>query len=225
MIVLSTRLQAVADLVPHCGCVADVGTDHGYLAAWLLQNNVAKHVFATDIHAGPLERAKQTAKTCDITEKLSFYLCDGLQFREAQNADAVVIAGMGGETMISILQNAPWSWQNTDLILQPQSKQSMLFNWLRKHGIGLNRAVLCEDSGKRYMAVRARGGSDISVSAETLLLRAKDPLFSQYLKDELLRIDRALAGMKMSTRDLQLEREAYLRRRQELESYLREELT
>ena len=67
MIDLSERLRMVASLVPQCDTAADVGTDHGYLAAWLLQRGIVDHVFATDINAGPLQRAKQTAMEQALT--------------------------------------------------------------------------------------------------------------------------------------------------------------
>ena len=216
---LSDRLYAVASLIPSCHCVADVGTDHGYLAVWLLQNRKAEHVFATDIHDGPLSRAKQTAFEQDCTDRMTFHLCDGLQFPDAEQSDAVVLAGMGGETMISILDAAPWSWSGTDLILQPQSKQELLFHWLREHGIGLVDAKLCEDAGRLYLAFLARGGADTAVTAEDLLLSAQDALLPRYLEEEINRIERAQSGALQSRRDLKLQQNAWRDRKQYLAAY------
>ena len=219
LIALSDRLQAVASLIPTCKCAADVGTDHGYLAVWLLQNRKAAHVFATDIHAGPLSRAKQTASEQDCADRMTFHLCDGLQFPDAEQADAVILAGMGGETMISILQEAPWSWSGTALILQPQSKQELLFQWLREHGIGLVDAKLCADAGKLYLALLARGGADTSVTAEDLLMSAQDALLPRYLEEEINRIERAEAGALQSRRELKFQHDAWRERKQYLAAY------
>ena len=104
---LSPRLQMVADFVPPCACVADIGTDHGYLPVWLLQNGIAEAAIAADIHAGPLANARQSADAYDLTERFRFALADGLQFPDAQDADVITIAGMGGETICAIMAAAP----------------------------------------------------------------------------------------------------------------------
>ncbi len=106
---LSNRLQAVASWIAPCGTVADVGTDHGYLSVWLLQTHTAQRVIASDIHAGPLDRARRSAAEYSLENAIRFELCDGLQFAGADAADTVVIAGMGGETIIAILEGAAWT--------------------------------------------------------------------------------------------------------------------
>jgi tRNA (adenine22-N1)-methyltransferase len=209
----------IASLVPECDTAADVGTDHGYLAAWLLQNEIAQHVFATDIHAGPLARAKQTAQEQDLTSRMEFHLCDGLQFSGAERAEAVILAGMGGETMVSILEAAPWVQHNTALILQPQSKQSLLYTWLRTHGIPITQAKLCIDAGKRYVAFRAGGAGDLNVTVEDLLCQAHDPIFQDYLTVEMQRITRALSGMDHASRNMEQEKEALILEREYLIKY------
>ena len=103
---LSPRLQMVADFVPPCTCAADIGTDHGYLPVWLLQNGIAETAIAADIHAGPLANARQSAHAYDLTERFRFVLADGLQFPDAKDADVITIAGMGGETICAILAAA-----------------------------------------------------------------------------------------------------------------------
>ena len=219
MIILSKRLETVASLVSPCDTAADVGTDHAYLASWLLQAGVVRHMLATDIHAGPLSRAKQTAQEQDLADKMEFFLCDGLRFPSANAAQAVIIAGMGGETMISILDAASWAWKDTQLILQPQSKQNDLFDWLRQHSIGLHAAKLCEDAGKLYLAVCASGNADPAVSVESLLFAAHDAFFPAYLDTEISRRNRALAGMQQSARDTDAERAALRKEIEELEFY------
>lgn len=212
MIELSERLQMVASLVPKCEIVADVGTDHGYLSAWLLQNGIASHVFATDIHAGPLARAKQTAAEYGLDEQMELHLCDGLQFPQASTAQAVILAGMGGETMISILQAAAWSLHDTVLILQPQSKLPILCDWLRDHGVALKEAKLCMDAGKRYLAFRAQGSEQAETSVEELLFRSHDPLFPDYLDSEEQRLRFALDGMRAASRDMKQDMDALMQR-------------
>ena len=131
MISLTKRLAMAADLVPQCEVLADVGTDHGYLAVWLLQSGKAQKVFASDIGEGPLRSTKETAERFGLEDTLQPILADGLNYPGAEQAEVITICGMGGETMISILSAAPWTKQNRTLILQPQSKLTELENWLK----------------------------------------------------------------------------------------------
>ena len=113
---LSPRLQMVADFVPPCACAADIGTYHGYLPVWLLQSGVIQSAIAADIHAGPLANARQSAAAYDLEERFRFVQADGLQFSGAQAADVITIAGMGGETICTILAAAPWLREGRRLI-------------------------------------------------------------------------------------------------------------
>lgn len=193
---LSERLCAVASFIEPCSTVADVGTDHGYLPVWLLQTHTAQYVFASDIHAGPLDRARRSAAEYSLENGIRFELSNGLQFTDADAADTVVIAGMGGETIRSILAAAPWTKQGRHLVLQPQSKIGELTDWLQQNGYTLADAKLSLDAGKLYLVLDVRGcTADSVVTAEDLLLRRKDPLLPQYFAEQSARLYHAIAGM------------------------------
>lgn len=213
----------VAELVPESKTAADVGTDHGYLAVWLLQSGRAKRVFATDIHEGPLNRAKQTAADFGLDTEIKTHLCDGLQFPGAEQAESVVVAGMGGETMISILSAAPWTKQGRTLILQPQSKRTELEQWLFENGYTLTDAKLCLDAGKLYLAMVVRGEpSDRPLTAEEFLLRNRDPLFPAFLAQEMQKIEYALKAMEQAERDLTVLRSQLSSRLEQLRGFQKE---
>lgn len=189
--------------MPVSETVADVGTDHGYLAVWLLQSGKAKRVLASDIHAGPLNRARQTAAEYEIETQITLHLSDGLQFPGSDLADTVAIAGMGGETMISILSAAPWTKQGRTLILQPQSKRMELETWLCENGYGIFDARLCRDAGKLYTALFVKGGvKSTFCCAEELFLKNYDALLSAWLSQEAGKLEFALRGMEQAERDL-----------------------
>ena len=213
----------VAELVPKSKIAADVGTDHGYLAVWLLQSGRAERVLATDIHEGPLNRAKQTAVEYGLESEIETQLCDGLQFPGAEQAESVIIAGMGGETMISILSAAPWTKQGRTLVLQPQSKRPELEQWLHENGYTLTDAKLCLDAGKLYLAFVVRGiSSGKPQTAEGLLLRNRDPLLPEFLSLEVQKIEYALMGMEQAERDLTALRAQLSARLEQLCSYQKE---
>ena len=107
---LQPRLQLLADMVPE-GCrLADVGTDHGYLPVYLLQRRRIRGAVAADIGAEPLAHARRTAEAYGV-EGIDFRLCDGLRDITPDEVDTVVIAGMGGETIIAL---PPLSWACKD---------------------------------------------------------------------------------------------------------------
>lgn len=201
MISLTKRLAMAADLVPQCEVLADVGTDHSYLAVWLLQSGKAQKVFASDIGEGPLRSTKETAERFGLEDTLQPILADGLNYPGAEQAEVITICGMGGETMISILSAAPWTKQNRTLILQPQSKLTELENWLKREGYSIENARLCLDAGKCYLALSVLGGGKWVNRAEDWLLHNRDPLLDDYLSREIQKTDRALHGIKQAADD------------------------
>ena len=103
---LSSRLQACCNFIKPGDRVADVGCDHGYLGIWLLTQGIARSVIAADVRQGPLESAKRNASKFGTANKMSFHLSDGVQ-SIPRDFDVLVCAGMGGDTMVSILEAAP----------------------------------------------------------------------------------------------------------------------
>ena len=102
---LSSRLEAACRFVNSGDRVADVGCDHGYLGIYLLKNNIASFVYASDINEGPLNAAVFNAEKFGVRDKIKFYLSDGVR-NIPRDFDTLVCAGMGGDTMISILEAA-----------------------------------------------------------------------------------------------------------------------
>lgn len=131
---LSPRLLACAAFVRPGERVADVGCDHGYLSLHLLQSGVAGHVYASDVREGPLGSARRNAAHFGVSEKIGFFLCDGVQGLP-RDFDVLICAGMGADTMISILEAAPWLRGGAyRLILQCQSKTPSLRQYLSRTG-------------------------------------------------------------------------------------------
>lgn len=201
MIQLSKRLSAIAEMVPACHTLADVGTDHGYLPVRLLQEGIVNYVLASDINAGPLRRAKETAEEYALSDRMETILSDGLQYPGADRADTITICGMGGETMISILQAAPWTASHRRLILQPQSKLKELEHWLHENYYAIEDARLCLDGGKLYLALSVLGGGIWSRGAEQTLLEEQDSLLPEYLRRELQKVHHARNGLLKSSSD------------------------
>lgn len=188
---LSHRLQTIADLVPADSRVIDVGTDHAMIPVWLAQTGRAKHVWASDIRVGPLQSARRLIDETDTGEVVDTRLTDGLQGFGPADGDTVIIAGMGGETMVSILSAAPWTNNGTLLILEPQSKQALLRRWLLENGYAILKEALVKDAGRIYPILLVKAGTPKHHSEAEYLTGlfdciSEDPLFAEYL-DGLLR--------------------------------------
>lgn len=147
---LSERLRACAGFVAPGDRVADIGCDHGYLSIHLLTEGIASSVIASDINEGPLQSALRNAEKYGVQDRMYCCLSDGVQ-NIPRDFDALVCAGMGGDTMIHILEAAPWlKDKQYRLILQCQSKTPMLRSYLSEHGWHIARESLLRDGKFLY---------------------------------------------------------------------------
>ena len=158
---LSKRLRAIADLVTPGYRLADIGTDHGYLPIWLLQNQRIPYALGLDIRPGPLEHAGINMQNAGVSDKMELRLSDGLEQLQASEADTVVISGMGGMLIISILQNACQKVRcMKELILSPQSDIPMVRKYLRTNGFLIVDEQVIIDSQKFYTIIKAEPTQD-----------------------------------------------------------------
>ena len=203
---LSPRLLSVAGLVPKESRLADVGTDHAYLPAWLILRGVIPGAIATDLRKGPLERAKATAEKYGLTDVMDFRLCNGLAGVSPDEADAVAIAGMGGETIAEILSAAPWlQTGGKTLLLQPMSAQPELRLWLQRHGYTIRQELLSKEGETIYVAFQVYAGTmePLTPGEQWAGRQHQDmdaPLRGLYLDRLTAQTRRALDGLSRSSR-------------------------
>ena len=142
--------MACCDFVNPGDRVADLGCDHGYLSIHLLKNNIASSVIASDINEGPLQSAVRNAEKYGVTNNIRFYLSDGAQ-SIPREFDCLIIAGMGGDTMISILEAAPWLRNKQyRLVLQCQTRTAMLRKYLSEKGWHIQDEIVIRDGRFLY---------------------------------------------------------------------------
>lgn len=147
---LSPRLLTCCRFVSPGDRVADIGCDHGYLSIHLLRSGIASSVIAADINEMPLRSAMRNAEKFGVQEKIAFYLSNGVR-NVPHDFDTLVCAGMGADTMVSILEDAPWLRDSRyRLILQCQSKTPTLRKYLSQTGWYINREVALRDGKFLY---------------------------------------------------------------------------
>lgn len=198
---LSDRLRAVADLVtPHL-IIADVGTDHGYVPIYLVQNKICPKAIAMDVNQGPLERAEMHIRAYHLESKIQTRLSDGLKELRQGEADAVILAGMGGGLMIRILENSKEVVNAMkECILQPQTELYRVREYLLKEGFDFLEEKMILEEGKYYPMMKIRPPRETKETEERnaqvrlwskaeltygkLLIQQKNPVLMEYLQRE-----------------------------------------
>ena len=201
-LILQPRLALLASLVTAGASIVDVGTDHGYLPVYLLRHGVIAHAVASDINALPLAHAKRTAAEYGVTRGVDFRLCAGLDAVSPHEVDTVVVAGMGGETIVEILKNAPWTREKT-LLLQPMTKPEILRVWLTENGYVITRERLVRDKDTLYAVLTATGGESAPLTPAQAYCGAAsvhDLLYGDYVTERIAKLTRAAAGLHGSKR-------------------------
>ena len=151
MITLDSRLSLCASFVRQDSKLADIGTDHAYLPVWLCQNGVCKSAVAADINPEPLSRGQLTIAQAGLEDKVKTRLSDGLKSISADEADDIVIAGMGGELIAKIILECEYSRdKDKRFILQPMTKSELLIERLCQNGFEILSQDCCVASNKCY---------------------------------------------------------------------------
>jgi len=130
-------MQVIADMIPMGTSAADIGTDHGLIPIYLKQIGSTGKIVLSDIADGPLEKAKENIVKFGVELSESFALRKGSGLEPVGNSevDSIIIAGMGGELIASILEKdiaKTKSFKN--LILQPRTMSDKLRHWLQDNG-------------------------------------------------------------------------------------------
>ncbi len=148
---LSKRLKAAAAFVSKGSRVADIGTDHGFLPIYLIQSGRCRQAIAMDIRKGPLMRAQEHIAAAGLEAVIQTRLSDGMQELQVGEADSIVIAGMGGLTVLHILEGAKHLQKDVkELILEPQSDIAKVRKYVREHKMYIDKEDLVYESGKFY---------------------------------------------------------------------------
>lgn len=150
---LRPRLSRALDMLRGSQTVADIGSDHGRLAVALLQQGAAERVIACDISAPSLEKARALCSRCGLGGRMDFRVADGLGGLRPGEADALVMAGMGGLVMGRILQEgATVAAAARRILLQPQGNLPELRAFLYENGYCVQDEAIVLDNG-RYLSL------------------------------------------------------------------------
>ena len=213
---LSKRLQAVADMVTAGNIVADIGTDHAYIPIYLVENNIVPEAFAMDVNKGPLDIAADHVSSYGFNDRITLRLSDGLNALKENEAESVIIAGMGGALEIKIL-SANMNVVNSlkELILQPQSELKKFREFLLVEGFYIKEENMVLDEGKYYPMMKVLPPSanikndkwsETELYYGKLLLESKNDILKEFILKELSIKEDILNKLESNDKDRHINR-------------------
>ncbi|GGA36175.1 SAM-dependent methyltransferase [Kroppenstedtia guangzhouensis] len=237
---ISDRLAAVAARIPPGRVVADIGSDHGLLLIFLARQGGLKRGIAGEVNQGPFENACKRIWDQGLTNRVEVRLGDGLSVLRRDEADVVVLAGMGGVLISSILSRGKDRIQGVErLVLQPNNNGDRVRAWLLENGWEIDGEDLVKERGVLYEIISARQGDphfpyrglpltrEQALELGPLLWRDRHPLLGEKVKEELLGLNRILASLQSARSPEAVKRreelDAQRRRWEEVHSWLSKE--
>lgn len=199
---LSIRMQAVADMVTTAESVADIGTDHGYVPIYLVEQKKVQHAIAMDVRKGPLSKARENIMKFGCGDRIETRLSDGLSMLKPEEADTVIIAGMGGMLTIRILEEGLEVLQTVrECILQPQSDLDKVRQFLHQHHFRIVQEKMLIDEDKYYTIMRVMHGEESPYTeAENLygrhLIQERHPVLAAYLQKQKAAKEKLLLNLE-----------------------------
>ena len=146
---LSKRIYKIAESVQTGDSVADIGTDHGYVPMLLIRDGRSPRAVMSDISEGSLAKAKETFELAHLSDKVSpsdFRIGDGLETLENGEVDEIIIGGLGGHTIVQILDaDIDKSRSFRRLVLQPRKHSGTLRHYLYTHGWDIESECLAQE--------------------------------------------------------------------------------
>lgn len=202
--VLSDRLALIYSMIPPCDILCDIGTDHALLPAYAILNKRCKRAIACDVGKGPLNRAKRTVERYFLQDRIELRLGDGLEPISGDEADVLVLAGMGGVLMTELLQKGiEKAKQAQRILLQPMYTHEVVRPFLWDNGFSVADESLAREGDKLYQVLSVIPRPDdmaqktdlYAVVGEKLVLKG-DPLLKDWLERLIQRQKKIVTGLK-----------------------------
>ena len=209
------RIDTLCSLLEKAETFADVGCDHGYCSEYVLKNGLCNKVIFSDVSRGSLAKAEKLLADYVAEGRAVGVLGDGF-FGVPKDTRQVLIAGMGGSEIVSILSDKKHGFLPSRFVFQPMHDQEKLRRYILENGGYIERDFTFEDvkyydvivGGKRTEGVEKQDYTDAEYEFGKDNLREMGEAFVERTKRLLKDIDRYLAR-----ENLQEESKADLERR------------
>ena len=179
------RIERICSFLDKCDSFADVACDHGYFALYMLKNGLCEKAVISDISAKCLKKAEALLKNYIGKGVVTPVCCDGLTGID-ENTGQTLIAGIGGEEIIKILDDA---YVPRRFVLQPMKNAEAVRKYLLQKNCRIKYDGIFSD-GKNYYFLIKGERSDVKENYTPSQLKYgrdsfSDSVFYDYLKEEL----------------------------------------
>nr|UWI51492.1 class I SAM-dependent methyltransferase [Clostridioides difficile] len=190
---LTDRLLKIASLVSDDKKIADIGTDHGYIPVYLLNEGRVPFAVLADVNKGPLDNARKEVIQNNLLEKVDLRLGSGIEVLEIGEVEEVIIAGMGGILISELLEAKKEVAHSIEkLILQPMQAQEELRRYLLNNGYEILKEVLVREDFRIYEIIVAKYTGKNTIIEDEIqfevgikLLENKDSLFYDFIEKKI----------------------------------------
>ena len=202
---MKERIEQIIQLIrPDSSGIIDVGTDHGYVPVQLARSGFTGAIFASDIREAPLRKAISYASECNVLDRITFSLADGLDGSNPDCFDTIIIAGMGGDTICRILDRAEWlESPGYSLILQPMTHAEVVRYWLVHNGYRIDRELLSCEADHFFQLMFCQFGQNNKMSDAEYLVgssgnRNRDLLYQMLVNHQIQILEKKYRGLSDS---------------------------
>lgn len=186
---ITPRLQSIVNMASKSYITADIGTDHAYIPIELVNKNIAERAVASDVRPGPLEAARKNIEAAGLCDVIETRLGSGLEVLKNNEAEQIIIAGMGGELIESILKGGAERFLTSRFILQPMNTQAELRRFLISGGFAITGEDIAAEGFKVYNVISvcfAKNAGDTRFFGAEAFGREIDYHLPPYLRDHEL---------------------------------------
>lgn len=208
VMILNGRLALIAEKVPECNVVCDIGSDHAYVPIYLVQRGKCRRAIATDIKEGPVAISKRNIEEYGLESYIDARVGDGLEPVNQNEIDVIIIAGMGGKLIAKILEEGIIKAKKARcLVLQPMNSEELVSKWLYENGFEIIDEGLAKEGNKIYDVKVAKwepepgengNYSEIDIYISPKLISNNGPILPEYINKKINILNKKIRGLQMS---------------------------
>lgn len=215
---ISLRLKTIASFIRPTDMLADIGSDHAYLPCYICLQHSGVQAIAGEVSEGPFERAQKTVEMYGLQNRIDVRLGSGLSIlNEKDKVNTIVIAGMGGGLIASILKEGKTIVPKVDrLILQPNTNGYIVRKTLMEFGFSITDETMVDENEHIYEIIIAdrRAQQPTKLTEQQLvfgpyLLAEQSEVFKKKWQAEYDKLNYVIAQLKKSKTDQTEEIKAY----------------
>lgn len=208
---MNQRIIEIAGMVKQGMVTADIGTDHAQLPVLLIREGIADKAYACDIGEGPLSMAAENVRNAGLQDRIGVILSDGFE-HVPEDTQCAVIAGMGCQTAIGILERAEERLPEMEqIIVQVNTDVPVFRAWLSGRRYTVEAEKLIRDHGHDYIALSFTCADHEPYSEQEILCGirlAHDEAYAHFAAKQISTLEFILS--KRKERDPQLEHQLEL---------------